>query len=97
MVNIEGLKKADVLVALYNNSKPLGMGILQFRNEDMVTEEAEELLKQMTYFDYLKGRVMKLDLSSDVEFSERLYDRDNGEGKAQSIINALRKFKGENI
>lgn len=27
-VNIEGLNKADVLAALYNASKPMGMGFL---------------------------------------------------------------------
>ncbi|WP_346961371.1 hypothetical protein [Clostridium sp.] len=90
MINIEGLKKAEVLKELYNNSKPLGMGFLQFEEEEMTTKEAEELLKQTTYFDYLKGRVMKVDLSSDIEFEEWLYDRDNGQGSAQRIINSLK-------
>lgn len=43
-----------------------------------------------TYFDYLYGRVMKVDLSSDDGFEERLYDRDNGKGAAQKVIDALR-------
>lgn len=89
MINIEGLKKAEVLKVLYNNSKPLGLGILQFENTDMTTEEAEELLEDQTYFDYLKGRVMKIDLKSDVEFEEWLYDRDNGQGAAQRAIDSL--------
>ncbi|WP_394870540.1 hypothetical protein [Clostridium butyricum] len=90
MINIEGLKKADVLKELYNNSKPLGMGFLQFEAKEMTTEEAEEFLKRTTYFDYLKGRVMKVDLSSDTEFEEWLYDRDNGQGSAQRVINSLK-------
>lgn len=42
------------------------------------------------YFDYLYGRVMKVDLSSDESFEERLYDRDNGTGAAQRVIDRLR-------
>lgn len=61
------------------------MGILQFESKKMTTEEAEEFLKQTTYFDYLKGRVMKVSLSSDTEFEEWLYDRDNGQGSAERI------------
>lgn len=33
------------------------------------------------YFDYLKGRVMKVDLSGD-DLNTTLYNRDNGEGAA---------------
>lgn len=90
MINIEGLKKADVLRVLYNGSKPLGFGILQFNNKPMTTEEADEILQSQTDFDYLKGRVMKVDLSSDIEFEEWLYDRDNGEGEAKRLIDKIR-------
>jgi len=91
MLNIKGLKKADVLKVLYNNSRPQGMGYLQFDPKPMATEQAEELLKQGTYFDYLYGRVMKLDLNSDNEFEEWLYDRDNGQGSAERAVNSLRE------
>ena len=92
MVNIEGLKKAEVLAALYNGSRSLGMGMLQFTPEPMTTEEAEVLLKDNSYpyFDYIKGRVMKVDLSGDDYFNERLYDRDNGNMAAQRVIDNLR-------
>jgi hypothetical protein len=47
----------------------------------MTEDEANELLKHQTYFDYLKSRVMKIDLSgNDKDIDFRLYDRDNGEG-----------------
>lgn len=91
MVNIKGLNKAEVLAALHNNSKPLGLGFLHFDEKDMTVAEAEELLKQTTYFDYLKGRAMKVDLSSDDGFDEWLYDRDNGNGSAQRVIEKLRR------
>lgn len=90
MVNIKGLNKAEVLAALYNNSRVQGMGFLQARDGKMTTRQAEELLKHDTYFDYLYGKVMKVNLSSDTEFDEWGYDRDNGTGKAERVVSALR-------
>jgi hypothetical protein len=90
MVNIEGLNKAEILRRLYNNSRPIGLGFLQYDPKDMTLEEAEEILAQLTDFDYLKGRVIKVDLTSDVEFREWLYDRDNGEGAAQRVVDSIR-------
>lgn len=93
MVDIKGLNKAEVLAALYNNSKPQGLGFLHFDAKDMTVAEAEEILKQTTDFDYLKGRVMKVNLSSDDGFKEWLYDRDNGNGAAERAIAELRREK----
>ena len=90
MVNIEGLNKADVLAALYNASRPQGMGFLNYDPAPMSRETAQNNLDKTTYFDYLGGRVMKVDLAGDAEFRESLYDRDNGEGAAQRAIDALR-------
>lgn len=90
MVNIKGINKAKVLAGLYNNLRVQGMGFLQARDGEMTTEHAEELLKHDTYFDYLYGKVMKVDLSSDTEFDEWGYDRDNGKGKAEKVISKLR-------
>ena len=90
MVNIKGLDKAEVLLELYNNSHQQGLGMLQPAKK-LTIEDARNLLEETTYFDYLFGKVMKVDLSSDEEFEERLYDLDNGEGKAQSVIDRIRK------
>ena len=80
--------KPAALAALYNASQPLGMGILHFDPRPMTIEEAAKLLEQSTYFDYLKGRVMKVDLSGD-EFDPWLYDRDNGEGAAARALASI--------
>lgn len=77
--------KAKVLATLYNNSKPQGLGFMHFENKLMTEVEAKDLLKEQDYFDYLKGRVMKVDLSTN-EFNPWLYDRDNGAGKAQRVL-----------
>ncbi len=88
-MNISKLSKAKVLAALYNGSKVQGMGIFQATGVPMTEEQAQKILDSgVTYFDYLHGKVMKIDLSTD-ELNPRLYDRDNGEGAAERIISAL--------
>lgn len=91
-IDISNLPTAAVLAALYNASKVQGMGFLQARPGDMTERQAEELLKQQTYFDYLYGKVMKVDLSlrNGPFFNSYLYDRDNGQGAAQRVVNDLR-------
>ena len=88
MIDISKLSKTQVLAALYDAAQPLGTGLLHYDPAPMSEEEAAELLEQTRYFDYVKGRVMKVDLSKS-EFDPRLYDRDNGQGEAQRVINAL--------
>ena len=94
MINIKGKDKADVLRALYNYAKPQGMGYLHYNPKPMTYFEAETILKVegrkgSLYFDYILGRVMKVDLTSDEEFDETLYDRDNGEGAAQRALDRV--------
>lgn len=87
-ISIKGLDKAAVLAALYNASQPQGMGNAQYDPNPMTIEEAQRILARSTNFDYLKGRVMKIDLASD-EMYVGAYDRDNGQGTAQRVINSL--------
>lgn len=90
-MNISYLSKAHVLAALYNGSRPLGMGMIQFDPKPMSVDEAQQILDTgKTYFDYLKGRVMKIDLGGD-ELDTRLYNRDNGGGAAETIIESIWK------
>lgn len=87
-MNIAGKNKAAILAALYNNSKIQGMGWLQEKPSKMTEQQAASLLKEREYFDYLHGKVMKVDLSGD-ELNPHLYDRDNGEGAAERAISHL--------
>lgn len=86
-MNIKHLKKEYVLAALYNSSKAQGMGIFQADNKAMTPTEAKQILDESPnkYFDYLKGRVMKIDLSTD-EVNFRLYDRGLGEGAGERAV-----------
>ena len=95
MISIKNKNKGAVLAALYNNSKPQGMGLIHFTPENMTVEQGEKLIEEISedkfdpnYFDYLQGRVMKVDLSKD-EFDPRLYDRDNGEDAALNSIKSI--------
>lgn len=88
VIDIKELNKAEVLAALYNASKAQGMGWLHYDPSPMTVEEAQLELNSHTYFDYHKGRVMKVDLGGDV-LDTWGYDRDNGEGAAERALKHL--------
>ena len=89
-INISGLDKAEVLQALFNASRQRGMGFLDRSGaSDMSIEDARKYVTNGSqYYDYLRGRVMKIDLSND-ELSVWLYDRDNGQGAAARALSML--------
>lgn len=92
VVDISNKDKAEVLVALYNNSHPYGMGFLQYNPEPMTIEKARELLKKTTHFDYLDGRVMKISLEGNTVRTWG-YNRDNGKGAAERAISQCRNIQ----
>lgn len=98
-ISMEGLDKADVLAALYNASKPSLLGLRNYDIKPMTREEAAALLTERRhrgcYFDYIKGRVMKVCLGYP-SFDPQFYNRDNGEGVAERIINDLRANRDVN-
>jgi hypothetical protein len=90
-VSIKGLDKAEVLAALFNASKQQGMGFLDpTGSRPMSVEDARQYTDRggVRYYDYLRGRVMKVDLSKD-EMRTGLYDRDNGQGAALRALQPL--------
>lgn len=91
MISIKGLDKAAVLAELYNSSRVQGLGCLNAKPGRMSVREARLLIDDGFYFfDYLYGKVMKVDISGD-EFDERLYDRDIGDGAAFKAIARVRE------
>lgn len=93
VVDITGLDKAEVLLALYNNSHCQGLGILQEVNNYTLQDARRDIDEWPDLcFDYIRGRILKVDLSGDT-FDSRLYDRDNGEGAAEASIKALKEKK----
>lgn len=89
-IDIKGIDKAELLAALYNEARPMGMGWLQASAAAMTVEQARELLSQQSYFDYVHGRPLKVDLSGDSLFGG-LYDRDQGRGHAAEVVERLRR------
>lgn len=89
MISTTGLSKAAVLAALYNGSQARGMGMFQSKPGEMTEEEARQIIgdREAPYFDYLYGRVLKVELVGD-SFDERLYDRNLGTGAAQRAIDS---------
>lgn len=89
---------AMALAALYNGSKPQGMGFLHFDPTPMSAAQAGHLLKETKDFDYLMGRVMKIDLGGkvveDASGAKWLplnawgYDRDIGASAAERVLKA---------
>jgi len=90
MINIEGLDKAKVLKVLYDNAKVLGHGFLDNTGDNIGLGKAEELLSDSYKFDYVHGKMLFIDLSSDIEFDGTKYDKSNGTGKAQSAVDSVR-------
>lgn len=88
MYNCNTLSKEETLMHLFNNAKPQGMGFLHFKSENMTLEKAEELLSHTDYFDYVEGRVMKIDFSNFPEMDFWLYNRDNNK-PAEEILDNL--------
>lgn len=89
-MDISTLNKAEVLAALYNAAKIQGGGAFHAKGDLMPVAEAQRILDESKdkYFDYLYGRVMKVDLSKD-EVDPWLYNRDNGEHAFEKAIQHL--------
>lgn len=89
-MDISKLSKAKVLAALFNRARPLGIGWLHYDPHHIMDEkEAEALLEKYNYFDYLEGRVLKVNFSGD-KIDTSLYNRDNGQGAAEAVISELK-------
>ena len=94
MVSIKGLDKAEVLVALYNNSHEDGEYKPTIPRQELTVEAARNILKKVQMFDHLGGRILKVDLRNDDEFDSYLYDLNMGIGKtAQEVVDELYKKK----
>ena len=90
MVDIKGLDKAEVLVALWNNSCEVGLSFNP-SGKPLTVKKARKIINGGYYsFDYCEGRVIKCNISGD-EFHPWRYDRENGAGAAQRAIDELRK------
>lgn len=93
MIDRTGMSNAEVLQRLYNAANQIGLGLFdQDGKEALTIKQAQGLLNLRrtggTYFDYLNGRVMKIDVGEN-PLDPRFYDRDNGNGVARDAITGV--------
>ena len=89
-MDISGLNKAEVLLALYKGSRQQGMSFLGYPGREPTVEDCNAQLETCgTYVDYFFGRVIKCELGNKLlDFG--LYDRDCGQGAGENAV--LRYF-----
>jgi len=73
----ESFTKAQVLAALFNYSRPIGMGWMQHNPVIMDEKTAQELLRKQSYFDYVYGRPIKTSFDAFPDLSSSRYEHDN--------------------
>lgn len=91
---ITGLNKAEVLQVLYNNaSRAIGFGNSAGElRMSQIDAQQEFQARPSGYFDYVRGRVLKINLSKET-VDTFFYNSMNGLGKAERVIVDLRAFK----
>ena len=95
----EGFPHWILFWELYNKSRQLGMGALDRTGQRQMTLGEAYIEYQILQhnsingevcLDYHRGRVMKVDLGSQRVRAD-LYDRDNGEGKFEEIVQKIER------
>ena len=100
-LNIEGLDRAELLAALHNGTRALGLGALHDLGRPMTREEAQREIDARALpngdvrFDYVQGRPIKVAFRGGELLHERLFDRDapGGDGSCSRIIEKLREHQ----
>lgn len=93
VIGIDGLSKADVLAILYNLAIAKGDRIKEYDPSSMTPENARRYLEghgSEIYIERIKGRALKVDLTSDLSFDATSYDIENGNGAADIAVSSLR-------
>lgn len=93
MVDIKGLDKAEVLLALWKHSHEQGMSFFGTFTSQPTVEDCRQFLESSGgYADYFNGRVIKVDLRGNPDMiNEALYDRDCGVGACARAIDSIRR------
>ena len=85
VIDLRGLDKAEVLVALHVTARPSSFSRRFWKPEPMSLEAARHLLAERTQFDYIASREMHLELGGD-ELHTWAYDKANGFGSARQAL-----------
>ena len=90
IVDISRKNKAEVLCALFDAAHPTYSKYSKnnCRHNTLTKSEAEHYLSTRTYFEYIKGHVMRIDLSGN-KVNTTLFNLSNGPGAAERAINSV--------
>lgn len=101
-LDISGIDKAELLAALHNNTRALGMGRIHDLKRDLTVEEGRNILRSKEeqlsklhnftgemHFDYLQGRPLKVTFKDATLRGVELYDRDAGAGMCELVVAAV--------
>lgn len=112
-IDISGIPKEELLLGLWRGSKMQGMSFMGYEGDLTITrckvlvksctkpcrkpdKNGNMVDSQMCYFDYLNGKVLKVDIGGD-ELDPWLYDRDNGNGTAERVVQMIRDGRLDDI
>lgn len=100
-IDITGIDRVELIIALWANTHALGMG----RLHDRPTLDPESVRSYIAKceqlplhdgrikLDYVQGRPLKVTIKGNELHHWRLYDRDAGEGVAHRVVECLRQRK----
>lgn len=105
-MDVTGIDKAKLLAALYEETRPVGLGVLHDKG-GMTPEEAAEIIAHMAprsapmalHFDYVAGRPIKVSIVDNPDGTTTLhraylFDRDAGRGACERAVEWARKQTG---
>lgn len=84
-IDISKLDKAKVLQVLYKRASHQGFGYVVDTVDSLSYEQAQKLLKFTTKFEYLGGRLLKIDLAENT-LDTFFYNQSNGAEAAEKAI-----------
>lgn len=87
--DISGLDKKELLRALYDRAVLQEHLPIGFQPGNFLSDADIEKALAKKDIDYLNGKVIKINLSRDMLYTA-IYNRENGEGKAERVIAQLR-------
>lgn len=103
IVDVKGLTQAQIISALHNATKPLGIGVFHAQG-DSTPEDVEPDLVNMRepdgslYVDYFRGRPLKIRLTASPDTVDvRLFDRDAGPGAGAQALEGARSTTASRV
>ncbi len=91
-VNISNIDKDLLLETLWKRSFPASFfNMSGIPPPPFDLDSAKSSLDPNGYADYICGRIIKTNIYESDDVNPRLYDRDNGTGAFQEVVDSLRK------